>query len=137
MENIDKDILLSIVNSNIESQEELLSILNNKGYDINQSNISRKLKKLGVSKKNKSYILQDFQDIPSCELVICLPNLIIVRTIPGFANAIAAKVENLHNLLFPEISGTIAGDDTIFFAVDSQKIENLANKLTNILGVKK
>jgi transcriptional regulator of arginine metabolism len=40
-------------------------------------------------------------------------NLVIVRTPPGYANALARAVDEAAH---PDIAGTVAGDDTIFIA---------------------
>ena len=40
-------------------------------------------------------------------------NLVVLRTLPGGANALAQALDAME---WPEIAGTIAGDDTIFAA---------------------
>ena len=56
--------------------------------------------------------------------VTCAQNLVVVKTISGNANAVAAAIEKLH---IPEIIGCVAGDDTILFVAstvsDAEKIE--------------
>ena len=55
-------------------------------------------------------------------------NLIVVRTPPGGANAVAVEWDAKH---VPEIAGTVAGDDTIFIAVRSRSAQG---RLLAMLG---
>lgn len=47
-------------------------------------------------------------------MIAAPPNLVVLRTRPGFANAVAAVLD--HQPL-PGQAGTIAGDDTVFVAL--------------------
>jgi len=44
----------------------------------------------------------------------CSGNMVVIKTRPGYASALAYNIDNLH---LPEIIGTIAGDDTIFIVL--------------------
>ena len=44
-------------------------------------------------------------------------NLVVIRTLPGTAQAVAYGIDYMK---WPEVLGTVAGDDTIFVAVDSR-----------------
>jgi transcriptional regulator of arginine metabolism len=56
--------------------------------------------------------------------------LIVVRTAPGMANMICATLDNC---AYPEIVGTVAGDDTIFIALRSESDrEKVRGYLTNV-----
>ena len=112
-----------IRNRRIGSQEELLHILTNKGYDLTQATLSRDLKILKVAKQpdnlgNYVYFLPEVKDKTPKEAIInggfvsisFSGNLAVIKTLPGFANGIASLIDA--EGIF-EILGTIAGDDTI------------------------
>lgn len=111
---------------NISSQEELMKLLEKKGFKLTQATLSRDLKYLRVAKMpdNKAgyvYILPDKEqavevsDLPGSGMngllsIIFAQGLAILRTLPGHAGSIAYIIDNLEAY---EIAGTIAGDDTI------------------------
>jgi transcriptional regulator of arginine metabolism len=115
-----------IGSQNISSQEKLMKLLEKKGFELTQATLSRDLKYLKVAKMpdNKAgyvYILPDKeQAVKEVELTVSgLSGLIsidfaqemaILRTLPGHASGIAYIIDNLDAY---EITGTIAGDDTI------------------------
>ena len=58
-------------------------------------------------------------------------NLLVLKTVSGMAMAVAAAVDAMH---FPEIVGSIAGDDTIMAATKSnQEAANLKNKIIDLI----
>lgn len=103
----------------IESQDLLTIRLRALGYEVTQSSVSRDLAHLGAFKRNGRYVL------PSERLVIegieqikpAGPNLLVLKTETGAAQFIGLKLDQLE---WPEIIGTIAGDDTIFIATTSE-----------------
>lgn len=116
-----------IGNSKIASQEELLQLLDEKGFRITQATLSRDLKYLKVGKvvdpeKGSCYVITDssirFEDespaddfpMTGIETLEFSGPLAVVKTRPGFAQGIASVIDS-HGLY--EILGTIAGDDTI------------------------
>ena len=115
-----------IGNRSISSQEELMKLLDKKGFELTQATLSRDLKYLKVAKMPDDkagyvYILPDREqavegsDLPGSGLngLISLDfaqGMAILRTIPGHASGIAYIIDNLDAY---EIAGTIAGDDTI------------------------
>jgi transcriptional regulator of arginine metabolism len=120
------EIRRSIGSQNISSQEKLMKLLEKKGFELTQATLSRDLKYLKVAKMpdNKAgyvYILPDKeQAVEEVGLTVSgLSGLIsidfaqgmaILRTLPGHASGIAYIIDNLDAY---EITGTIAGDDTI------------------------
>jgi transcriptional regulator of arginine metabolism len=52
-------------------------------------------------------------------------NLVIARTEPGHASAVAVEIDGA---ALDEIVGTLAGEDTIFVAVRDQKAQRVAMK---------
>ena len=112
----------------IGSQDDLLALLRNKGYDVTQATLSRDLKVLKVAKTPLSngaykYVLPaqikpisdelSSHNFTSHGAVLNLEfsgQLAIVKTKPGYASAIAWDIDNRAT---EEVLGTIAGDDTI------------------------
>lgn len=59
-------------------------------------------------------------------------NLVVVRTPPGSAHLVALAVDQAR---FPEVVGTIAGDDALFIAIRSDlPPEPLALRMRDLLG---
>ena len=57
-------------------------------------------------------------------------NLVIVKTLPGMAQAGASALDSMH---LPEVIGSIAGDDTLFIATGSVALaEQLADRLNQL-----
>jgi transcriptional regulator of arginine metabolism len=111
----------------ISSQEELVEILNEMGYETTQATLSRDLKEIGVaripdSEKGHIYVLpQDIGMIDKIGSKLNLPgesitfiefsyNFGIIKTYPGYASSVAIFIDSSK---VDEIAGTIAGDDTI------------------------
>ncbi|MFN2419671.1 MAG: arginine repressor [Candidatus Limnocylindria bacterium] len=115
----------------VHTQAELVSALRERGMDVTQATISRDLNGLGVARGFRggrlTYLLpDDMTDGTGAaegrlrRLLADLPltigetaPLIVLRTSPGGANAIASTIDLSR---WPDVVGTIAGDDTIFVA---------------------
>lgn len=133
-----------IANRNISSQEELMKLLMEQGYELTQATLSRDLKYLKVAKmpddqQGYVYILPDREQPPEVadQSGAVLNGLIsidfaqgmaVLRTLPGHASSIAYTIDNMDAY---EIAGTIAGDDTILLiprdGVSRGDIINLLN----------
>jgi transcriptional regulator of arginine metabolism len=110
----------------ILTQEALLRKLKGKGIICTQATLSRNLRQLGVSripdgKGDYRYALTGKKEadhesgvrlniIPVISEIIEAKGLMVIRTIPGNANATAYYIDSAGRY---EIAGTIAGDDTI------------------------
>ena len=113
----------------LNNQEELLLLLNRKGFSFTQATLSRDMKYLKIIKSpdvngNYVYILPQRNnysltspEIKESELasrgfisIEFSGNLAVVKTRPGYAMGIASDIDNRAT---HEILGTIAGDDTI------------------------
>lgn len=123
--------IIEIISRNdVETQDDLVRLLNKAGFQVTQATISRDIKELhlikiqtesGVykysvnEKKEKSdmgVLLRIFKDtVLSIEAA---GNIVVIKTLTGSANAAAEVVDGLH---LPEVVGSIAGDNTIFIAV--------------------
>lgn len=115
----------------IETQEELAEALRKEGFDVTQATVSRDIKELMLIKVptgdggyryafppeqsmifSQSRMERTFQDA-----VVGLDhsqNLIVIKTHPGTAQAVAYTVDYVK---WPEIIGSVAGDDTIIVVV--------------------
>lgn len=110
----------------ISSQEELMRLLEKKGYELTQATLSRDLKYLKVAKmpddrEGYVYVLPDRnraagtkglsgQSLSGLVSVEFAQGMAILKTLPGHASSVAYTIDNLNAY---EIAGTIAGDDTI------------------------
>lgn len=109
----------------ISSQDVLLKKLKGAGIICTQATLSRNLRQLGVSRipdgsGGYRYSLAGHTDqaagkerlnfVPVIRDIVEAKGLIVIRTIPGNANATAYYIDNAGRY---EIAGTIAGDDTI------------------------
>ncbi|OIJ20317.1 arginine repressor [Anaerobacillus alkalidiazotrophicus] len=115
-----------IANNEIETQDDLVDNLKNAGYNVTQATVSRDIKELHLVKVpmldgRYKYSLpadQRFNPLQKLKrsLMDCFVsidqtnNLIVMKTLPGNANAVGALIDNLD---WNEILGTICGDDTI------------------------
>ena len=119
------------------TQDDLKYTLEQKGFAVTQSTVSRALKKMGVVKVSLSdggsrYELKPQGSISSyggnvSNLVISIKHnesMVVVKTNPGAAMFTAGFLDHY---LRDEILGTVAGDDTIFIVpVSCKKIKKCA-----------
>ena len=136
-----------ITENNIETQEELCDALRAAGFDVTQATVSRDIKELSVTKVPDGEGRQRYAPgrTPSGsddkyvtilrEAVNSLDNagnLLVIKTASGMAMAVAAAVDSMN---FPEIVGSIAGDDTIMCAVKTdEETEAIKRRLLRIIG---
>ncbi|WP_319511587.1 arginine repressor [uncultured Draconibacterium sp.] len=125
-----REIRKIIQRGSVHSQDELLVELKRRGFELTQATLSRDLKVLQVAKvphpskgyvytipdngkmeqvnsehiNRINYLADGFKDIQFSG------NLAVLRTLPGYANSIAAVIDSASPW---EILGTVAGDDTI------------------------
>lgn len=119
----------------IETQEDLAVALRREGIEVTQATVSRDIKEMMLVKvpdSNGNYhyayprehtaimssdrIGRTFQD--SIRTIRCNDCMVVVHTLPGTAQAVAFAVDYVK---WPEIIGTIAGDDTVFLAAENRK----------------
>jgi transcriptional regulator of arginine metabolism len=127
------------------TQEDICSVLEKQGYDINQSKASRLLRKIGAIKVVNSrgqtvYSLPREPGPPSINTplrglildIVSNETLVVIYTSPGSASMVARVLD--YNQITTEILGTIAGDDTIFVAPKSIKdIHKLTEEIKGLL----
>lgn len=114
----------------VANQRQLLRELKRFGLTVNQSSVSRDLTEIGVIKINGTYRLPHLEPGES-PLVDVLDadtagdHLIVLKTAPGQAQIVAIAIDRAK---FPEVVGTVAGDDTIFVATKSREDQTKAMK---------
>lgn len=121
--------LLSLIKAKpFSTQSELRDSLERAGVPATQSSLSRDLDELGVVKHRGHYTMPKANGAAARGLLSLDPageNLVIARTEPGLASAVAVEIDGA---AMSEIVGTIAGEDTIFVAVRDQKGQRAAMK---------
>ena len=128
-----KKILELIADRPVETQDELARLLQAAGFHVTQATVSRDIKQMQLVKivdaksgrqryASRKEIPKDFggtyirvfkEGVISMDLAM---NILVVKTVSGMAMACAAALDNLH---FPEVVGSIAGDDTVMCAIRS------------------
>ena len=127
----------------VGTQEKLAKLLRSSGFNVTQATVSRDIKELqlvkAVSENGKScyaipskieaplsdrfkkILKETVQNIESAE------NIIVIKTLSGCANAAGEAIDTSD---YPEIIGTIAGDNTMLVIVD--KKENVPRLLETL-----
>lgn len=138
------EIVELIKTREVGTQEELLELLKEKGYDVTQATISRDIRELNLTKVNvngrQKYVIIQKDDGVGDKYVRVLKegfvsmtpsgNLIVLKTVVGMAMAVATAIDALE---INEIIGCIAGDDTIFIAVsENSHTMDVMNKLKKL-----
>ncbi len=118
----------------VETQDELVRLLEKEGFSVTQATISRDIKQLRLIKvlssngtykystiKEQSEIITEkfikiFKD--SLLNIDHAENIVVVKTLPGAAQAAGAALDSMNR---DEIVGTLAGDDTVFLVVRTRK----------------
>lgn len=127
----------------IRTQEELAEALGAEGWEVTQSSVSRDIAALRLVKADGAYrkpppgarvVDPDERRIAdgvlSCEAAG--ESLVVLHTPPGEANRVAVALDRLS---WPDLVGTIAGDDTIFLAVkDSAAQRRVLGEVRKLTG---
>jgi transcriptional regulator of arginine metabolism len=107
----------------VRSQEELSLLLKRDGIEVTQSTLSRDIRELGLVKVRGSYqVSGELHSSPPDELLRrafeqfvirtgVSGNIVMIRTSPGNAHSVGVVLDAAQ---WPEVLGTVAGDDTIF-----------------------
>lgn len=141
-------ILEIIESNNVETQEELIDRLRHEGYNVTQATVSRDIRELKLTKVmgdggKYKYVMPGAKDsaghyvysealAASVLSVDSAMNLIVIKTFPGMAQAVAAGIDNMS---LTGVMGCVAGDDTIFVAVrDSALAAKTASEIRKSVG---
>lgn len=116
----------------IRSQAELQEMLLEKGIQAAQPSISRDLAELGIKRVKGRYVLRAWRDVDegSFEDVVGFvqqvhrsgPYIAVVLTSPGAARVVAWAIDASG---WPEVAGTVAGEDTIFVTTPTAEDQQL------------
>ncbi len=134
--------ILRILRSGVvRRQTDLTQLLRRDGFTVTQSSVSRDLADLGVLKASGRYRLPldeisrahgDFGTLTQFvrEVRRAGPNLTVVKTTIGAAGSVAVALDKAE---WPEVVGTISGDDTIFVATaDGRAQQRLIERLESL-----
>ena len=131
----------------IQTQEELAEALREHGMVVTQATVSRDIKEMHLLKvlsEDGSYRYatmekgnQGMNDrlirmlADSVVEINSVNNLIVIRTLPGSAHVAAEAVDSLK---WPELLGTIAGDNTILVIVRSNdEVDTIVRRFRSIV----
>jgi transcriptional regulator of arginine metabolism len=138
-------ILDSLKHGVFASQDDLQRVLRKRGFKVGQATLSRDIRDLNLSKTSRGYALSHSDGA----LAVALPpvsrlvrefvldvrsaqNLLVIKTIVGSAQPVAAAMDEAE---WPEIVGTIAGDDTILIVCpDKDQAHKLAGRIEEMLS---
>ena len=134
-------ILKLIRSKRVFTQDDLARELKEaSGLQATQVTLSRDIRELGLVKTPEGYQQMAEASVgPSFESVAAeflqdarvAQNLIVLRTSPGNANALAVALDKEE---WPEVVGTLAGDDTILVVTpDSATATKLHHKLVRLV----
>ena len=130
------DLILRLLEAHpIADQTDLLARLLDEGHAFTQSTLSRRLKRLGVQKVQGRYrrVEAGTQALPEADLTAVPPNLLVVRTAPGFAQALGLALDR--DPVAGQM-GTLAGDDTVFVAVLPERLAEVQAHLERVLAAR-
>jgi transcriptional regulator of arginine metabolism len=128
----------------VRRQADLVRLLKKEGFGATQSSISRDLRDLGVLKASGRYVLpadevtrsnRDFSTLAQFvrQLRRAGPSITVLRTTIGAAQSVAVAIDRAE---WPEVAGTLSGDDTIFIAtVNARAQDELIGRLRSLFRV--
>lgn len=127
-------ILEIIKTHEVETQDQLLNLLRDSGYNVTQATVSRDIRELqlvkGQGKDGKyRYTSGNYENRPISDRFIkifrettlsyaCAQNLIVVKTLPGCAGAAGEAIDTLS---LEHMVGSVCGDNTMLVIVDDEK----------------
>ena len=126
--------ILELVNRyHIETQDDLIDRLLVEGFNVTLATVSRDIRELQLSKVltgkgTYRYVAPKKEDmatglkfnaalVDSITSVEYAQNLVVIRTYPGLANAVASGIDAM---TIAEVLGCVAGDDTILVATRNE-----------------
>ena len=141
-------IMEIISNRNVETQEQLLTELQNAGFHTTQATISRDIKELRIVKELTSFgryryttsakeVSGTFSSRLNTIFRECVTgfdyaqNIVVIHTLPGLASAAGSAVDAM-NMSF--VLGTLAGDDTVMIVMrDTNAAAAFCSEIKNLL----
>ena len=131
MKSARQTMILELIDQyDIDTQDELASMLKARGLKVTQATVSRDIKELRLIKVLSDDGVYKYATVDKAEADLkdrfinifahsvlsmsATGNLVVVKTIPGTASAAAEAIDSMR---MEEVVGTIAGDNSIFIAV--------------------
>ena len=142
-------IMEIISKTNVETQEQLLSLLREAGFSGTQATISRDIKELRIVKELTAMGTYRYtaaaKEVPgtfSARLNTIFresvtnfdyaQNLVVIHTLPGLASAAASAVDAMH---LSVVLGTLAGDDTVMVVMrDTNAAAAFCGEIKGLMG---
>ncbi len=143
-----EEILRIIAEVDVETQDQLLEHLRDRGVTSTQATISRDIKELHLVKEPTGYGTYKYvvserklsvgfagrlrtifkEGVTSFDVA---QNIVVVKTMPGLANAAAAAIDGME---LPDLVGSLAGDDTaILIMRTSEAAEEFCSEIHKML----
>ena len=136
-----------VTTKEIETQDELVEMLSDAGFVVTQATISRDIKSLHLAKvplpdgRYKYSLPLDHRVNPIQKLTRLMrdafikidtaKNLVIIKTLPGNANAIGALIDQLE---WTDIVGTICGDDNLLIICQTdEEADMVTHRLLSLM----
>lgn len=140
-------ILEIIEKHEVETQEDLIALLVSEGVPVTQATVSRDIRELKLTKvltgrgryryirsnqgKGTESVRFNNALADSIHTVDFAGNLIVLKTSPGLASAVATGIDAMHMI---EILGCVAGDDTIMIVARSEEsAADISEKLKSMM----
>ena len=150
MKNLRQAKIMEIIsNRNVETQEQLLALLQEEGFRGTQATISRDIKELRIVKELTSlgtYLYTASVGEPAGTFSARLnkifrecvtgfdyaQNIIVIRTLPGLASAAGSAIDSME---MNKIVGTLAGDDTVMVVMrDNNAAAAFCGEIKNLIN---
>ncbi len=141
-----QSVILELIRDHqIDTQEELQSLLKQHGFAVTQATVSRDIRALNIvksigedglyhyrvdGKANREAASDRFSSIlkQAAQSAVVAGNLVVVKTYAGMGNAVGAAIDAMK---LPECVGTLAGDDTLLLIA---KTDAAANEMQKTLA---
>lgn len=141
-------ILEIIADEDIETQNQLMNALFDRGIKSTQATLSRDIKDLhlvkGTGNNNKyKYVVGNTRELHNSDdklakifkecvtSVHTAQNIVVIKTLPGLADAACSTLDSMN---IPELVGSLAGDDTAFLAMkDNSSAQRLCQDINKML----
>ena len=142
-------IMEIISNRNVETQEQLLALLQAEGFRGTQATISRDIKELRIVKEltnlgsyrytaSNNEVVNSFSTRLNTIFRECVTgfdyaqNIIVIRTLPGLASAAGSAIDSMNMSM---VVGTLAGDDTVMVVMrDNNAAAAFCGEIRNLIG---
>ena len=147
--NRQEKLLELIARHEIDTQDELIAILRDHGYDVTQATVSRDIRELKITKMPTGvgtyrYVLPKQHSEPTgiasmklgttlLDSIVSVDyacNIVVLKTYAGLANAVAAGIDHMH---LQQVLGCVAGDDTIMIVTrDEANAAQIAERIQKL-----